>query len=64
MGTSFLVSLLDFRGIENFLGPLLDVSYPSIILLTILSIILKGHKVFKMAVFYGVLGIMVYFNYL
>ena len=64
MGTSFLVSLLDFRGIENFLGPLLDVSYPSIILLTLLSIILKGHKVFKMAVFYGVLGIMIYVNYL
>ncbi len=64
MSTSFLVSLLDFRGIERFLEPLLEVSYPSIILLTLLSIILKGHKMFKMAVFYGVLGVMVYYNWL
>lgn len=64
MSASFLISLLDFRGIENFLGPLLDISYPSLILLTILSIILKDHKVFKMAVFYGMLGFMVYYTYL
>ncbi|MBP9692213.1 MAG: branched-chain amino acid transport system II carrier protein [Alphaproteobacteria bacterium] len=63
MGTSFLISLLDFQGIGNFLEPLLEVSYPSIILLTLLSIILKGHKLFKMAVFYGVLGVMVYYTY-
>ena len=63
IATSFLVSLLDFRGIEKFLEPALEVSYPSLILLTILSISVKGHKVFKMSVFYGVLVFMVYYKY-
>jgi branched-chain amino acid:cation transporter, LIVCS family len=62
--TSFLVSLLDFRGIEKFLAPALEVSYPSLILLTILSISLKGHKIFKMFVFYGVLVFVLYHKYL
>ncbi|OJW51248.1 MAG: hypothetical protein BGO67_13110 [Alphaproteobacteria bacterium 41-28] len=64
VATSFLVSLLDFRGIEKFLAPALEVSYPSLILLTILSISVKGHKIFKMFVFYGVLALMVYYKYL
>ncbi len=63
IATSFLVSLLDFRGIEKFLDPALEVSYPSLILLTILSIAIKDHKVFKMSVFYGVLIFMIYYKY-
>lgn len=64
VATSFLVSLLDFRGIEKFLAPALEVSYPSLILLTILSISVKGHNVFKMFVFYGALALMIYYKYL
>jgi LIVCS family branched-chain amino acid:cation transporter len=41
-GVSCLISMLDFRGIAAFLAPALEVSYPSIILLTILGII-KPH---------------------
>lgn len=52
---SFSVSLLDFRGIAAILGPILEVSYPSIILLTVLSISLKGYKKIKTFLFYGVL---------
>jgi len=47
LGTTFLsfaFSLMDFRGIAAILGPILEVSYPSIILLTVLSIFLKNHK--------------------
>ncbi len=52
---SFIISLMDFRGIAAILAPLLEVSYPSIIALTLLSIVLKGHKRLKMYLFYGVL---------
>jgi LIVCS family branched-chain amino acid:cation transporter len=57
---SFLVSLLDFQGIAAFLSPALKISYPSLILLTILSILLRGHKSLKMAVFYGIILIMLF----
>lgn len=52
---SFAISLIDFKGITAILGPLLEVSYPSIILLTLLSIFLKGHKTVKICLFYGTL---------
>lgn len=52
---SFTVSLMDFRGIAAILGPILEVSYPSIILLTLLSIFLKDHKKMKICLFYGTL---------
>lgn len=55
---SFSVSLLDFKGISAFLGPVLEKSYPSLILLTILSILSRKHKVLKKVVFYGVLAFM------
>jgi LIVCS family branched-chain amino acid:cation transporter len=64
ISTSFFISLLDFRGIEKFLVPALEVSYPSLILLTIMSIIIKNHKVFKKTVFYGVLVIVIYYKYM
>ncbi|MBY0500379.1 MAG: branched-chain amino acid transport system II carrier protein [Alphaproteobacteria bacterium] len=64
ISTSFFISLLDFRGIEKFLAPALEVSYPSLILLTIMSIIIKNHKIFKMAVFYGTLVIVIYYKYM
>jgi LIVCS family branched-chain amino acid:cation transporter len=52
---SFIISLMDFRGIAAILGPLLEVTYPSIILLTLLSIFLRGHKKIKFFMFYGML---------
>lgn len=52
---SFVVSLMDFKGIAAILGPVLEVSYPSIIVLTLLSIFLKNHKLLKILAFYGTL---------
>jgi LIVCS family branched-chain amino acid:cation transporter len=52
---SFCMSLLDFKGIAHFLSPLLEVSYPSLIALTFLSIILKGNKKIKTISFYGIM---------
>lgn len=52
---SFAISLLDFKGIANFLGPILEVSYPSLILLTFMSIIMRKYKPLKIAVFYAAL---------
>ncbi len=52
---SFAISLLDFDGIAAILGPLLDMSYPSLIALTILSIITRRYKTLKMITFYGII---------
>ena len=52
---SFAISLLDFKGIAAFLSPLLMISYPSLIALTFLSIILKGNKLLKITAFYGII---------
>ncbi len=60
---SFFVSLLDFRGIAAFLTPLLKMSYPSLILLTLMSIFLKDYKKLKISVFYGVLTLMIVQKY-
>jgi len=56
---SFTVSLLDFRGIAAFLAPALEMSYPGIIALTILSIFIKGRQNLKKYVFYGVTFLMI-----
>ncbi len=63
-GISFAVSLFDFRGIAAFLGPVLEISYPSLIVLTFLSIFTKGFKKLKIASFYGLLFAMLGFGYL
>lgn len=55
---SFLVSLYDFSGIQNFLKPTLSISYPGLIFLTIFSIITKKYKNFKIAGFYLISFIM------
>lgn len=47
---------MDFRGIAAILNPLLEMSYPSIILLTVLSIFLKVCQKSKTLLFYGVLA--------
>ncbi len=57
--SSFLISLLDFKGIAAFLAPALEVSYPGIIALTLLSILTKKWRRFKMFSFYGISLVMV-----
>lgn len=56
---SFFISLLDFKGIAGFLAPVLEVSYPGLIALTILSIFIKGRKPLKISVFYTITFVMV-----
>ncbi len=61
---SFTVSLMDFRGISAFLTPVLELSYPSIISLTLMSICFKSNKKLKMIVFYIILAFMTFYIYL
>jgi branched-chain amino acid:cation transporter, LIVCS family len=51
---SFAVSLLDFDGIASILSPLLDISYPGLIALTILSICTRRFHTLKLVSFYGI----------
>ncbi|VEG91528.1 branched-chain amino acid transport system II carrier protein [Legionella spiritensis] len=51
-GISFIISLLDFKGIGAFLAPILQITYPGIIALTIMGLIMRKHRRLKMAVFY------------
>ena len=60
---SFYISLFDFNGIEKFLVPLLEVSYPGLILLTLISIFIRGHKRLKIILFYGLVSFMVFYKY-
>ncbi|MDP5110042.1 MAG: branched-chain amino acid transport system II carrier protein [Rickettsiaceae bacterium] len=55
---SFIISLLDFDGIAAILGPLLEISYPGLIVLTIISICTKKHQSLKMISFYAVIAFM------
>lgn len=61
---SFFISLLDFKGIAAFLAPALDVSYPGLIALTILSIATKDLRTLKATLFYIITGIMIIMNIL
>jgi len=56
---SFVISLLNFRGIAAFLAPVLEASYPGLIALTILSILTqKMHKT-KFMVFWFITILMI-----
>lgn len=48
LGISFFISTLEFAGISKFLGPILEMIYPALIILTIINIIYKvgGFKFF------------------
>lgn len=61
---SFTISLLDFKGIAQFLEPILDVSYPGIIVLTFMSIFIKGFRNIKVTAFYGMLLMVLGYSYL
>jgi LIVCS family branched-chain amino acid:cation transporter len=56
--TSFVISLLDFRGIAKILAPLLEISYPGIIALTLICIFRPKGKKMKIIGFYGMLVFM------
>ncbi|RUR11709.1 branched-chain amino acid transport system II carrier protein [Legionella septentrionalis] len=51
---SFAISLLDFRGIAAFLQPALEIFYPGVIALTIISIACKQRQRLKKFLFYGI----------
>lgn len=55
---AFMISLLDFEGIAAFLAPVLEVSYPGIIALTILGIITSKWRRLKMLSFYAISAFM------
>ncbi len=56
---SCLISLLDFKGIAAFLAPMLEVSYPGIIVLTVLSICSRKWHMFKIGAFYAISMVMI-----
>lgn len=57
-GLAFIISLLDFKGIAAFLAPILEVTYPGVIALTIMTILLKEWKLLKKTVFYAMTFLM------
>lgn len=57
-GLSFIISLLDFKGIAAFLAPILELTYPGIIALTVMAIVIKGRHAYKKAVFYAMTFLM------
>lgn len=50
---SFIISLLDFKGIAAFLAPILELTYPGIIVLTMMAILIRGRQSLKTNVFYA-----------
>ena len=55
---ALIISLLNFDGIAAILSPLLNISYPGLIILTILSICTQRFKFLKMLSFYGIIALM------
>lgn len=56
---SFIISLLDFRGIAAFLAPALEISYPGLIALTMASIFLPKRRPVKIALFWSITALMI-----
>lgn len=51
---SFILSLLDFRGISSFLTPILEIIYPGLIVFTIASLFYPRPHILKKVAFYSV----------
>ena len=49
---SFIISLLDFKGIAAFLSPILKLTYPGVIALTLTTILVKEKHTLKKVLFY------------
>lgn len=60
---SFVISMLNFRGIAAFLSPILVVTYPSIIVLTMMCLFLNGHTTMKKNLFYLTLVFTIVYTY-
>lgn len=56
---AFFISLFDFRGIANFLTPILVVTYPAFIALTILTLLTREYRMLKKITFYSITFMMV-----
>ena len=56
---SFAMSLLDFSGITAFLVPILEISYPGLIVLTIIGIFYRKHHKAKMYIFWIITVLMI-----
>ncbi|MDR3317745.1 MAG: branched-chain amino acid transport system II carrier protein [Puniceicoccales bacterium] len=61
---TFLLSLFDFDGIARFLVPVLEISYPSLIALTIVGIFVRKQTKIKVILFYGVLVITLLYKFI
>ncbi len=57
---SFFISTLDFGGIALVLGPILNLLYPALIMLTLTSILLPGYQLLKILGFYGIIVLMIF----
>lgn len=57
--TSFIISMLDFKGISAFLGPVLQVTYPGLIILTLLALLTPKYSMLKRVLFYGITLLMI-----
>lgn len=56
---AFFISLFDFQGIVNFLSPILVVTYPAFIALTVLTLLTRKKLMLKKITFYGITLFMV-----
>jgi LIVCS family branched-chain amino acid:cation transporter len=61
---AFLVSLFDFDEIAWILIPILEITYPSLIALTIIGIFVRKQTKFKVILFYGVLVIALLYEFI
>lgn len=58
---AYIISLLDFKGIAAFLAPVLQLTYPAIIVLTVLCLLLRRQQLLKTWAFYAMtLGMMIF----
>lgn len=56
---AFVISLLDFKGISAFIAPVLEVSYPGLIALTLLNIFFPTRTRLQLLLFWGLNMIMI-----
>lgn len=60
---AFVISLLDFKGIAAFIKPILQLTYPALIALTVMCLFLRGKQRFKMLSFYLITGLIGFMSF-
>ncbi len=60
---SFLLSLLNFKGITAFLIPILEIIYPGLIVFTLMSLVYPKPHILKKVFFYGMTLIMLVWKF-